>query len=289
MVDGVPVQLLLAAAPNPAVVGQQIRFIFIIANTPAAPATAPQPTGTLTLAEGTTSFGSTTLSTSTTGGSFSAFHSFTTPGAHTIQLSYGGDSTHAPATVSVVVNINDVPVPPPAPGSFTLSVSPATLTVRGGTTATVDVQATSMAGYTGSLALTTGTLPAGVSARFNPASLSLGAGAAVHSTLAIATPTVPPYTLARSQTPGTSRTVPLILAATMLPLLLYGRRRLPRLPTLLIAILSFSSLVVLTGCGPDVVRRINPTPTSTYTIPVTATDPATGVALTVNVTLTITP
>jgi len=66
------------------------------------------------------------------------------------------------------------PPPPPPAANFSISASPTSRSVRAGNSTTYTVTVTRSGGFSGSVALTTGVLPSGVTASFNPTSLTSG-------------------------------------------------------------------------------------------------------------------
>jgi xyloglucan-specific exo-beta-1,4-glucanase len=112
-------------------------------------------------------------------------------GSSTLRLSASATATTGPASVTITgtgggltrtmtlaLTVTGTPQP-----DFSLSVSPASLTVAQGASGASTVTVTPSGGFTSAVALGTGTLPAGVTAAFNPPSttgtstLTLGASA----------------------------------------------------------------------------------------------------------------
>ena len=86
----------------------------------------------------------------------------TTPGSYTITISGSGTGvpTHTTA-VTLVVN-------PPAAGDFSLSVSPASLSIKQGTSGSYTITITRTGGFAGAVTLSVSGLPAGATAVFSP-------------------------------------------------------------------------------------------------------------------------
>jgi uncharacterized membrane protein len=86
----------------------------------------------------------------------------TATGTYTITVTGTGSGvpTHT-ATTSLTVN-------PPAAGDFSLSVSPASLSIKQGTSGTYTVSVTRTGGFTGAVQLSVSGLPSGVTAVFSP-------------------------------------------------------------------------------------------------------------------------
>lgn len=99
------------------------------------------PTGTLTVAvDGTTETSSLALS----NGSATYTFSSTVNGSHVITATYSGDSTYAPSTSSLVLNVGGS-----SSGSFSLAAS--NLTVPAGSSGTSTITITPQNGYTGTI------------------------------------------------------------------------------------------------------------------------------------------
>jgi poly(beta-D-mannuronate) lyase len=101
------------------------------------------------------SIGSSTLTVNTT--------TSTPPGTYTVTITGTSGSLVHSTTVSLVVN-------PPPPPDFSLSASPASVTVVQGGNGTSTITVNPVNGFAGSVSLSASGLPSGVTASFNPAS-----------------------------------------------------------------------------------------------------------------------
>jgi subtilase family serine protease len=115
------------------------------------------PTGTVNLSidgGGTTNYnngGTTTTVTLTGNGTATYTANFATTGVHTIIAQYQGDATHAPSVGSVYVTIGGTSS---GKGTFTLALTPSTLTVKRGSQGTETITLTPAGGYAGTVNLT---------------------------------------------------------------------------------------------------------------------------------------
>ncbi len=281
----------LSVTPNPAFTGQTVTF----AVTVSSPAGAP--TGTVLLFDGGLPLATITLnpgSSTSTGGSAQAF--FATAllgvGTHTLSARYSGDTSNL---VSFSPNVSETILL----STFTLSLSPATLSLQTGHHATLTLTATSIGGFNDTLRLSTGNLPVYTTLTFTPATLQLPANGTATSTLYVDTDFVlgfasnqDPHIAAPKAGPqklhpglalalGTLSLTPLTL---LLPLAL--RRNRMRLPTLLAAMVAFALLYSATGCSG---RQPPSTVPGTYNIQITATPTFSQIPITLTLPLTITP
>ena len=261
--------------------GQKVTFTATVAP---AVSTYGTPPGTVTFLDGTTTLGTGTLSNGT------ATYATTTlaAGAHSITATYPGSGVFAGSTSAV---LSETVVAP----TFTPAASPATLTIASGSSGTTQLSAASVGGYTGTLTLGCGTLPAHISCSFSAPTYAVTSGSTPGSpvTLTIATNATSMAALELPGRPG-AWAAPRVLSATLLfpgmaTLLFAGlrRRRLTashlRLLSLA-ALLSVGAVLGLAGCGSS-----NNAARGTYTVPVTFT-PATGSsgsAQTLNVSVTV--
>lgn len=94
----------------------------------------------------------------------------TTPGIYTITVIGTSPGISHSATATIVVN--------PPPGDFSISLSPSTLGVKRGKSATTTVTITALAGFTGNVQFGISGLPTGVTAKFAPTSVT-GSGNSV--------------------------------------------------------------------------------------------------------------
>jgi Bacterial Ig-like domain (group 3)/FG-GAP-like repeat len=147
------------------------------------------PTGTVTFLDGTTTFGTGTLN----GSSVATYStSALTTGAHSITAQYGGDSNFAASTsAAVTVTVQAVPA------SFTVSASPASLSVTPGQTGTTTLSVTPAGGFAQAVSFACSGLPSEASCTFAPATVTPGSSAAT-TTLTITT-TAPQASAERSR------------------------------------------------------------------------------------------
>lgn len=116
------------------------------------------PTGTVNLSidGGGTGYsnsasGATTTVTLSSSGTATYTANFAATGVHTIIAQYQGDATHAPSVGSVYVTIGGTSS---GKGTFTLGLTPSSLTVKQGSTGTETITLTPAGGYTGTVELT---------------------------------------------------------------------------------------------------------------------------------------
>jgi large repetitive protein len=129
-------------------------------------ATGPPPTGTVTFLVGATVLGAAQLNAS--GVASLAPNPFS--GTETVTASYGGDTIHG-TSVSPPIQVTGVPV------GFLITVTPSTLSIPAGQSATVSVALTSINGFTDTIGLGCATLPAVVNCHFSAVSVPLVANA----------------------------------------------------------------------------------------------------------------
>jgi cellulose 1,4-beta-cellobiosidase len=98
-----------------------------------------------------------------------------TPGVTALTVTGTGTSNGTTVTNSATINLTVVPAP-----NFTVTVSPASLTLPPNTNPTVTMTITSVGGFTGSISLSAGNLPTGVSANFSPSSVNGGGTSVVN-------------------------------------------------------------------------------------------------------------
>ncbi len=244
------------------------------------------PTGTVEFMNGSADLGSGTVS--------SGVATFTTTslpaGTDSITAVYSGDSSFAGSTSSAVQ------VTVTAPG-FTLSASPASLSIAAGQSGSTTITLTPTGGYSGTLNLSCSGLPAYSTCTFSPSSLSPdGSNTAVTSSLTIAT-NVATAALQPGDMPGRPHNSLVYAAASFAGLLfLCGFRRRKAaaqrfgsaLFLVLLLALSGSALLV-SGCGgsASTTTKTSVTPAGTSTVVVSAGATG-GTAQTLNLTVTIT-
>src|SRR6185503_17290079 len=94
------------------------------------------------------SSGATTSVTLDASGTATYTANFTSSGVHTITAQYAGDTSHAPSTGSVVLTVGGTTA---GKGTFTIALSPASLTVKRGSQQSETLTVTPKDGYTGTV------------------------------------------------------------------------------------------------------------------------------------------
>ncbi|HZL25415.1 MAG TPA: Ig-like domain repeat protein [Acidobacteriaceae bacterium] len=240
-------------APATALVGASVTLSVAVTGTPGTP------TGSVTFKDGATTLSTATLASGTASFSTTSLAA----GAHTITVSYSGDSIFGAATSPVsTVTINAAP-------AITFAAQPSSLTIVHGSSGTVVITGTPVGGYTGTVTFACGTLPAGASCTFAPSSLIFTANnTAASTTLTFSTVTT---VAALESLPGLTTMTPVFAALLLLPLGFFSRRKLLR-GGIVLSLLALVSMAALGGCssgskGPTTVT----TAAGTYTVPVTVT------------------
>jgi hypothetical protein len=203
----------------------------------------PVPTGTITFSNGSTVIGAATLDS----GGVATFTPDISTGTYSITAAYGGDALHGPST-SLPVSVTS-----PA-NAYDISVNPPSVTMATTQNATVTVTLSSQSGFTDTIGLGCGSLPAAVTCHFSNASPNLPAGGV--ATVQLTIDTNYPLSGGSSATnshPG-GRTAS--AAGLLLPFSLFfgwifwrfRKRHAAVFTTLLVLVLSGAALLV-TGCS----------------------------------------
>ncbi len=242
----------LTAAPNPAYFGQVVTLTASVAANGSAVTT-----GMVTFFDGTVMLGQQPLST-TASYTTSAF----AVGTHPITAVY------TPAGSVFLASSSSLVSEVVLASGFTLTLSPATVSIAPGAGTSVAIQLGSVGAFSGPLALTYGTLPAYATASITPPAITLAAGGAGASAITI-------NTLLRAQStaplkPG-SRQGPALMAACLLSLLPLSFTRRRQFARMLRGAVLLVALLPLTGCT-NSWYSANTVAAGTYQLPVTATD-----------------
>jgi len=267
--SGATVQLILAAT---------------VVNNATAPVALPMPTGTVTfntVNNGTlTSIGTVPLDSS---GVATLIPAGLAPGVTSFEAVYSGDADHSPSTSTITSATN------PSFG-FTITVTPAAVSMATTQNATVSVILTSIDGFTDTIGLGCASLPAGINCHFSTPAAILPANGA--KTVALTIDTNNPLgggSSAMNVRPGSSG---FSLAGVYLPLsVLFGgifwrfRRRYTKLMTLALALLLGGASLAVSGCSGFSQMSASP---GTYVIQVTGIGATSNITHFQNVTLTIT-
>lgn len=236
------------------------------------------PSGTVTFLNGTATLGTGTL----TNGVATYTTTSLPAGTQAITASYAASGIFAGSISSAVTETVVMP-------TFTPSATPASLTISAGSSGTTALSASTTGGYTGTLTLACGTLPAHLSCSFSTPTLALTGSNTPSSTLTIAT-NASSAALDMPGRPGTRREPPVLFAILLGPgllslgLLLRRRRSVQdlRLGMLLLAVVTAVAATGLSGCG----SSSNNAARGTYSVPVTFT-PSSGSAQTITLSVSV--
>jgi hypothetical protein len=260
-----PASVTLTADPNPANVGQPVSLVATVNPALAGSIVFKDQFGTLAtlpLASGQAIFVSTTLA----------------AGTHNLTAIFTGNASYATATSAILPELIQA-------HDFSITLSPATLTLVSGHKGQAAVSLTSIGSFAGPLTLTAASAPTYTSLSLNPNAVSLASAANATATLSVDTASLPPGVGLQShpQLPGKLPTGLALAALVLLPFLRKRRRALTALLALALAAL----VVPTTGCT-TIRYPLNDTAPGTYLILITATDPATQIAHTATLTLVVT-
>jgi len=239
----------------------------------------PVPTGTVTFSNAQTTLGTTTLDATGV-----ASLTLNLPaGTYVVEAIYSGDATHLGST-SAPITVTTNPV------DFTLSASPATVTMKSSQYAQLGVIVSSVGGFTDTIGLGCVALPPGVSCHFSSPSVQLSANGNATAQLTIDTNS--PLTGGSMAMSGRAAGANARQAVIFLPFaLLFGcifwrlrRRSIAPLTMLLLALVSAAAIFTM-GCN-----GISATsaPPGNYTIQIVASGANTGVVESQSVSITIT-
>jgi hypothetical protein len=238
----------------------------------AALAGKPQPTGTITLMEGSTALGSGTLD----NGSATIKLSSLTTGSHAITGVYSGDSDfNANSTATITIPV----APPPPSPAVSITAAPSSLSLTRGQAGTVIFTAVANSTFSGSVALEVSGSSSGMTAFFSPGSITLAAGQTATANLIVSTTS--PSAAARF--PGRAGGAAALATLFLLAVPRRLRKKLSIRALVLAGILSLAGIFGLQGCGGSSVKVAH---TGTATLKVTATPtglPAQQITVTVDV------
>jgi hypothetical protein len=277
-----PTTTTLVAAPNPAYQGQTVTLTATVA------AGAQQALGNVTFYDGGTVLGSAPLASQSLNGPTVAVLTVSTlaVGTHPLTATCAAGAVLAGSSSAVVQEVV-------LASSFTLALSPTSLTMRGGQTATAAIQLASVGNFAGPVSLSVGALPTYATATISPASVTLAAAGTGASTLTIKTMQhaeniAPPRP---GMGPGSQSQRWPVVVATLLLLLPYGGNRRAGLRgglRVAVGLLWVGVLVQgLTGCTNAYYTDLVVAPGS-YPVTVTGTDQS-GSKQSATLTVVITP
>jgi hypothetical protein len=235
-------------------------------------------TGNVLFTSGATTLGTAGL----TNGIATLSASFAAAGTYAVTASYAGDFENQASTSNAVSVAVAAPAPPAAP-DFAITVSPATATITAGQSLAATLTITPVAGYSGTVSFSCGTLPSLATCTFTPTSVTPSNGAAASTKLTITT-TAPS---AASQRAAVRPLEPMAWFSVTFLLFLPGRaakRYRHGMYCLVMVLFLMAGVLSLSGCGganasgtnggstPSTTTSTPGTPTGTQTITVSATD-----------------
>ncbi len=257
--------------------GQAITLISVVQATGSRP-----PTGTVTWAAGTTTFGSAVID--ATG--LATLNLTPVQGVYNAVAQYSDDALYA-ASISKPVVITVGPTT-----EFVINLTPTSLSIQSGARATIGVNITSAPTFADTLAMGCAGLPVDATCTFSSSQVPVAGGVA--QTLSVIIDTGDPLGAgpsARLNRPsGLTQLCALPLGALLALLIGWNRRKLgrinPGLALLPLVLLLAAGTLGLSGCGTNL--NVAKTPAGSYTFQVIASGNKTGVTQTTTVALTVT-
>lgn len=246
--------------------------------------TSPVPgtlTGTVSFYDGDTLLGTSALQAN---GTASLNISTLAAGNHSIVAEYSGDLVYAPS------NSLAIPIQVTAPAYSVTPLNPPGIAISSGQTGSLVLTVSTVGGYAQTLTPTCGTLPAGVSCAFSPATLPFtGNNSSQTLTVTVNTVTQRAANTDRQRQPGAA----LYAAAFGLPgalICLLGVRRKrawtlwqSRIMLFLVLLSGLAALGGLTACGGN---NVVAGARGTFNVPITLTDGSTSTTIDLTVTIT---
>jgi sugar lactone lactonase YvrE len=258
--------------------GQQVTLISVVQGKGSTP-----PTGTVTWMAGGTTLGSAPVN--ATG--LATLTAAPPQGVFATVAQYSGDSLYA-ASVSEPTTITVGPTT-----EFTINLTPSSMSMASGSHGSMNIDITSAATFTDTLALGCAGLPVDATCTFSTNQIPVSGGVA--KSLSVEVDTGDPLGAGPSASlkpAGSSAVYDCALPAGALLALLLGlnRRRLrrlhPKLALFALMLILGSGLSALAGCGSDL--NVQHTPAGSYTFQIVASGDKTGVTQTATVQLTVT-
>ena len=263
----------LASSANPTTSGQTVTFTASVVKTLQSP---QQPTGVVTLLDGSTVLGTNTLDST---GSATFRTSTLDAGSHNITASYGGDATTKASVSTAMVEVV-APSQATSPGSFAISAA-SVVTVKVGQMASLAVKVSPANGFSQQVQLGCTNLPSESTCTFGSAMIRASGGS---TTLQLST--MAPHDCGSSTSYYGSLPYSAPMAAALIMLLSPGKKRRLTIKGLLMVSVALCGLTAMTGCGNCTDLGTRP---GTYTINIIGTGQgATPMTVSQKVTLKVT-
>lgn len=270
-----------------AAVQQGSNVTFTAKVVPTSTSSTITPTGTVTFYNGGAQIPN---STSTLTGGVATFSTATlNPATYSITAEYSGDQNYSPSSSTAAALTVGAPTP-----SFTLNATPSSLTVTSGQSGAAIITLIPTYGYSGTISLSCGTLPANVTCSFSPTTLTAdGKNDTVQSTLTVSTNNGTAQLREPNSFWHRRNNEVLPAALFFLPAGLLGlgftskRKRLGQYLSLALLAFLGAGLLTLSGCAGGNGGSTNDAAKGTSQITVTAASSAGGQTQTVNLSVTI--
>ena len=163
----------IATNLNPSAVGDNVTFTSTVSS--GNPALVPM--GSVTFKDGTASFATVLVTPKGVQNVAQATISTLTAGTHSITAIYSGDASTSAGVSKVLVQQVDNPVTPVQPG-YTLTVTPASVSIVAGASAVLNVTVAPLGGFAGAVAISCSNLPNESACTFDDATIRAGGGTA---------------------------------------------------------------------------------------------------------------
>jgi hypothetical protein len=266
----------LQASPTAGAVNAQVTLT--------ASVTGDNPTGKVSFTAGSTNLGTATLA----AGAATLQTSFASAGSYPVTAAYAGDQNNAASTSSPVTITIAAP-------NFTIAATPTSASITPGQTATFTFTVSPVAGYSGTVKFSCGSLPTMAACAFAPSSVAASGGSPVSSTLTVTTagatamvntekpsaPSLPPWI------PQGGLALAGVMGLAFVPKRIRRWNRQLRVLSWGLLLASLSLSVLSCGGGSSNTPSNPGTPAGSYTLSVNASDSAGGPQHAVSLTLAV--